>query len=84
MNLLAGLLFLLLEIALIAGPHHLRAILLPDQPADGWVIAGQVAGLAAGLSLAAAVTILPLRAGGRAQRDGVLRSDPIARSRPNL
>lgn len=66
MNLLAGLLFLLLEIALIAGPHHLRAILLPDQPADGWVIAGQVAGLAAGLSLAAAVTILPLRAGGRA------------------
>jgi len=66
MNLLAGLLFLLAEIGLIAGPYHLRTILHPDEPASGVFLAGQFAGIAAGLVVAAAVTVGPLRAGGRA------------------
>jgi ABC-2 type transport system permease protein len=66
MNLLAGLLFLLVEIGLVAGPYHLRTMLHPDEPAGPWFLAGQVAGIAAGLVVAAAVTIGPLRAGGRA------------------
>jgi ABC-2 type transport system permease protein len=66
MNLLAGLLFLLLEIALMAGPFHLAAMLsLSDNAPPAALRAAQAAGIALGLALATAATVLPLRAGTR-------------------
>jgi ABC-2 type transport system permease protein len=65
LNLIAGLLYLLLVIALTAGPYHLAAGFHPDEgpppQAWGWVAAG----VAAGIALGVAAAVLPLRAGAR-------------------
>jgi ABC-2 type transport system permease protein len=66
MNLLAGLMFLLAEIFLIAGPYHLRAILSPDGNPGAWYSLLQPAGVLLGAGAAVAVTLVPLRAGARA------------------
>jgi ABC-2 type transport system permease protein len=68
LNLITGLLYLVLVIALTAGPFHLIAGLSPEGgvPARAWPwVAG---GLAAGLAVGAAATVLPLRAGARVLR----------------
>jgi ABC-2 type transport system permease protein len=68
LNLIAGLLYLVLVIALTAGPFHLIAGLNPEGgvPARAWPwVAG---GLAAWLAVGAAATVLPLRAGARVLR----------------
>ena len=69
LNLVAGLLFLLAVIALMAAPWHLYlatsgATELGPLSAGGWLLGG----VAAGIALGAAVTVLPLRAGARALR----------------
>lgn len=64
-NLLAGLLFLLLEIALVAGPYHIHAVLWPDDRPSTWYTVFIVASASAGVAFAAAATLIPLRAGRR-------------------
>src|SRR5207248_6516782 len=65
LNLVAGLLFLLLEILLMAAPWHIRAAYAESTPvllADNrWQYVGIVAGLAFGV----AAVIVPLRVGAR-------------------
>jgi ABC-2 type transport system permease protein len=64
LNLVAGLLFLLTTLLLMAGPWHLgmALVLQPDDaPAWLWLLAGPCAAL--GLAVGAAAVILPLRAG---------------------
>ncbi len=65
MNLVAGLLYLLTVIALMAGPLHLAIGLSGDeglpQRAVPWVVVGAMAGIAVG----AAGTLVPLRIGTR-------------------
>lgn len=69
MNLLAGLLFLLLEIGLISGPYHLHAMLLSgDAPLTGPLLVLQLITATVGIGLAAAAVIVPLRAGARTLR----------------
>jgi ABC-2 type transport system permease protein len=69
LNLVAGLLYLLLVIALMALPWHLYVLLaegdLANQPAVKW---GMVGGVLAGLVLGAAAVVVPLRIGIRALR----------------
>jgi ABC-2 type transport system permease protein len=67
MNLLAGLLYLLVEIALIAGPHHLHAMLTSSDAAmpTGLFIL-QCVGVVLGIGLATAATLIPLRVGTQA------------------
>jgi ABC-2 type transport system permease protein len=63
MNLLAGLLFLLVEIALISGPYHMQAMLGHDGGGtigQRWLETGSAL---VGLGLAVAVTLIPLRLG---------------------
>ncbi len=67
LNLVAGLLYLLLILALMAAPWHL--LMAPpgsdlDRPAWLWPVAGP--GLALGLAAGSAAVVLPLRAGIRA------------------
>ncbi len=70
LNLVAGLLFLLLILGLMAGPWHARAVLIEADAnrfdSMEWVVG---AGLALGLAIGAASVVLPLRAGIRALRD---------------
>ncbi len=70
LNLVAGLLFLLLVLGLMAAPWHLERMViemgeLPTLPVAVAVIAGLVLGLAVG----AATVVLPLRAGIKALRE---------------
>jgi ABC-2 type transport system permease protein len=66
LNLVAGLLFLLVTLVLMAGPWHLLMALGPAgrRPPMLWLVAGP--GAVLGLILGAAVVFLPLRAGIRA------------------
>jgi ABC-2 type transport system permease protein len=66
LNLVAGLLFLLLTLALMAGPWHLMMALSRhgDRPPLLWPVAGPAAAL--GLAVGAAAVFVPLRAGIRA------------------
>jgi ABC-2 type transport system permease protein len=67
MNLIAGLMYLLVVLALMAGPYHLWTGLNPDGvPANRmvWVALGVVVGVGVGIAAA----VVPLRAGA-----GVLR-----------
>jgi ABC-2 type transport system permease protein len=62
LNLIAGLLYLLIVIALMAGPFHLMAGLNDGEVPAGmvkWIVAGGCLGVALGVI----ATILPLRAG---------------------
>ncbi len=64
-NLLTGLAYLLVQIALLSGPYHFHAMMWPeDAPSLRYVTAGTIAFLA-GLALAVVATIWPLRAGRR-------------------
>jgi ABC-2 type transport system permease protein len=69
MNLLVSLVFLLAELALMAGPWHLQA---------GWAASGDIPepalwtllpGAAAGVAVGAAAVFVPLRMGVRALRE---------------
>ncbi len=68
LNLIAGLMYLLVVIALVAGPYHLAAGLGQGESltvrAWGLVAAGGLLGVAAGV----AATVVPLRAGARVLR----------------
>jgi ABC-2 type transport system permease protein len=66
MNLLAGLMFLLLEVALIVGPLHVAAMLQIDETQNTLLRAIQFAGLALGGVISICAVILPLRAGVKA------------------
>jgi len=70
LNLVAGLLFLLLILGFMAGPWHLRTLLIDTDmswPVSmEWVVA---VGIALGLAIGAASIVLPLRAGIRALRE---------------
>jgi len=65
MNMLAGLLFLLIEIGLIAGPYHLQLMLGQTgiDSAQRWL---HVFGALLGLALAVGAAVIPLRAGTKA------------------
>lgn len=66
MNLLAGLLFLLVEITLMAGPYHFQAMLdseVGSGPLSRFIM---IAGAMLGMAVSVAVTTLPLRAGTKA------------------
>ena len=69
LNLVAGLLFLVVTLALMAGPWHLQAALTGD-PEGGsplrWAL--MTLGLFAGLAVGAAAVVAPLHAGVRALR----------------
>jgi ABC-2 type transport system permease protein len=70
LNLVAGLLYLLLIVGLMAGPWHARAVAIDAEletvvPME-WFVG---VGLALGLAIGAASIILPLRAGIRALHD---------------
>jgi ABC-2 type transport system permease protein len=65
-NLLAGLLFILTEIALMAGPYHIHAMVWPDEAASTlFVFIGATCAMV-GLLLSAQATFLPLRWGRNA------------------
>jgi ABC-2 type transport system permease protein len=69
LNLVAGLLFLVTEIALMAGPFHLQILLsgnteLTLASLQWW----QLAGAAAGLAVGAVAVLVPLRMGARTLR----------------
>jgi ABC-2 type transport system permease protein len=69
LNLLAGLLYLVLVIGLMAAPWHLYVVLSGSfemhlESAAWWLLAGSAAGLVVGV----VGTVLPLRAGARALR----------------
>jgi ABC-2 type transport system permease protein len=70
LNLVAGLLFLLTVLALMAAPYHLQMALAArttgERPPWLWLVAGPAAVL--GLGAGAAAVLLPLRAGVRALR----------------
>lgn len=65
MNMLAGLFFLLVEIALIAGPYHLELMFgsMSSDMGQRWLRVGCAL---VGIGLAVAAAVLPLRAGTRA------------------
>ncbi|HMF14741.1 MAG TPA: hypothetical protein VKE94_20640 [Gemmataceae bacterium] len=65
LNLVAGLLFLCLVIALMAAPWH---VYLAFREEADWRAAWLLAGIAPGIVLGALATVLPLRAGARALR----------------
>jgi ABC-2 type transport system permease protein len=69
LNLIAGLLYLLLVIALTAGPYHLAAGLSPRDTLPPWVWKWIAAGVALGVVLGVAATVVPLRAGARVLRN---------------
>src|SRR5262245_43919020 len=67
MNLIAGLMYLLLVLGLMAGPYHLWTGLNPDGVPPHrvmWVVAGVLAGVAVGIAAA----VVPLQAGARVLR----------------
>src|SRR5207244_8516707 len=67
MNLIAGLMYLLLVLGLMAGPYHLWTGLNPDGVPPQrmmWVVAGVLVGVSVGVAAA----VLPLRAGARVLR----------------
>lgn len=70
LNLVAGLLFLLVVIGLMALPWHVHAIASSREEfyttPPGWLVTG---GLLAGLAVGAAAVVVPLRAGARALRE---------------
>jgi ABC-2 type transport system permease protein len=69
LNLLAGLVFLLLMVGLIAGPWHVAAAQQADAPyglgESGWMLAGRVF---AGVLLGVGAVTIPLRAGASAMQ----------------
>jgi ABC-2 type transport system permease protein len=70
LNLVAGLLFLLLILALMAAPWHLEMMLSAREGTRFLSMQGMVAvGLVLGLGVGAAGVVLPLRAGIRALRE---------------
>jgi ABC-2 type transport system permease protein len=68
LNLVTGLLFLVVVIALIAGPYHVVALLSNDDFSRPGSLVWVAAGAAAGTVLGAAAVVLPLRAGARTLR----------------
>jgi ABC-2 type transport system permease protein len=67
LNLISGLLYLLVILALMAGPYHLAAG-LAERDVPSWVWKWIVTGLAAGAAVGGLATMLPLQAGARALR----------------
>jgi ABC-2 type transport system permease protein len=67
LNLIAGLLYLLTVLALMAGPYHLAAGLSPDG-VPSWVWPWIGSGAALGMLVGLLATVVPLRAGARLLR----------------
>jgi ABC-2 type transport system permease protein len=68
LNLVAGLLFLLVSMAAMAGPWHLFMFRGPDVRSHPLMWPTVLLGLAVGVVIGAAVVVVPLRAGVRALR----------------
>jgi ABC-2 type transport system permease protein len=68
MNLIAGLLFLLLVIALMAGPYHLLTVRYADEGMPGRTVPVLVAGLVIGVAVGVGAALVPLRVGARVLR----------------
>jgi ABC-2 type transport system permease protein len=68
LNLVAGLLFLLLTLALMAAPWHIQTALAGQEELSAGAWAGVGAGLALGGAAGVAAVVAPLRAGVRALR----------------
>lgn len=66
MNLLAGLLYLLIEVALIVGPPHIAAMLQFDEGPSRTLRIIELGCISLGLLMAIAAVVFPLRAGVRA------------------
>jgi ABC-2 type transport system permease protein len=67
LNLIAGLLYLLVVLGLMAGPYHLAAG-LAEGDVPSWVWPWVVAGLVAGATIGGLAAVLPLRAGAATLR----------------
>jgi ABC-2 type transport system permease protein len=68
LNLVAGLLFLLMEILLMAAPWHIRVAYSMGTASQPEVNSSLLVGIAAGVALGVAAVVIPLRTGARSLR----------------